>query len=251
MKRENIVMNPLSLLSILAILVILGTSLGIGIASGQIIPEPTRLGYGDHNVKFELGVNEIEAFIIPLNRGDHVVVDLTVVEGGEVDFYSMNNYSLYLTVKDDSDMSAGPGDLYFMEEGKYSHTNSFWITYEYTAIHDDTLIILVDNSNMVENGAVPTGYILISGSIDVKENIWTMENIVITLVVVVAIIIIFVGIKIPARKRREEEQRVLRQAAMARRQEQARQEPTSRRPGPRKVVRRRKKVERVTRKPKN
>ena len=211
------------ILGIISILAILGTSLGAVIVSGQIIPDPTWLGYGNHDVDIDLGIGEIEAYIISIERGDRVVVDLTVVEGGAVDFYSMNNYSLYMMVKDDLDVSGGTFDLYFMEEGEYSRTSSLWISYEYTAIYDDTLIILVDNSNMVENGAVPTGDVVVSGSIDVKQSVWTMENIVITLVIVVAIIIIFVGLRLPAKKKRDEEQRVLRQAAMVRRKEQSQQ----------------------------
>ena len=194
MQRDNIV------LIIISILAILGTCLGAGIASGQIVPDPTRLGYGSHEIEIDLGMNGIEAYIIPLNRGDRVTVDLTVIEGGEVDFYSMNNYSLYMMVKDDPDLSGGTFDLYFMEEGEYSRTSSLIISYEYTAIYDDTLIILVDNSNMVENGAAPTGDIVVSGSIDVKENVWTMENIVITFVILVVTIIIFVGLRLPAKK---------------------------------------------------
>ncbi len=247
MKRYNIAMSQMLILSIMAVL---GTILGAGIASGQIVPDPTWLEYGDHDVNIDLGIGEMEAYIIPIERGDRVILDLTVAEGGPVDFYSMNNYSLYLTVKDDPGMSTAPADLYFMEEGEYSQTNSLWISYEYTAIYDDTLIILVDNSNMVENGAVPTGDVLVSGSIIVKENVWTMENIGILLVMVVVIIIIFAGFRIPGRKRREAEQKKAREMARARHREQVRQRKEARNPAPRRAVKRITRVKKVTGKPK-
>ena len=203
-------------LTTLIIISILGITQGTGIVSGQVIPDPTWLGPGNHDIDLDLGMGEIEAFIISIEKGDRVVVDLMVTEGSPADFYSLNNYSLYLMVKDDPDLSSGTNDLYFMEEGEYTRTSSLWISYEYTALYDDTIIILVDNSNMVENGASPTGDIVVSGTIDVKESVWTMENIIITLVIIVVIIIIFIGFRIPAKRKKEAEQKAIRQAAMAR-----------------------------------
>ncbi|MCK4757898.1 MAG: hypothetical protein KAS67_05560 [Thermoplasmata archaeon] len=172
-----------------------------GTTVGQTLPEHSQLGYGDHDIDIIVNHNENVAYVMPLKMGDKIIVDLAVESGGEVDFYLMNNYTMYLTSLDSQDASKNNLEMCVIGGGTYSRTHSVWISYEYTTNYDDTLVLLIDNSYLTDEGAVPEGEVVITGSVEVVKSIWTMENIIITIVIVILIIVIFVGFKLPKKEK--------------------------------------------------
>ncbi len=235
--------NTISTIVIVAMIIVgLAIVPVASLVTAQVLPDPTYLGYGDHDIDITLGMGEVSIFVIPLEMGDKINVNLEVGSGGAVDFFLMDNYTMYI-MSEEGGLFDEDSELVFLEDG--TKRDTYQISYQHTANFDDTLFLLIDNSGLTETGATPTGDVKVSGSIDVKESIWTLQNIVITLVIVAVIIIIFVGIKLPAKKKKEDERRVaVRKANLAKHHKQAGHKKQVRK------VRRRSTVKQIKRKPK-
>ncbi len=181
---------------LLSIVVVLGL---VSIQTvAQTLPDQTRLGYGYHDIDVTLDIDEISVYKIHLKMGDKFIVNLEVNMGGPVDFILMDNYTLYL-MAEDGDLLNDEGELVFLQKG--TSTDSYEISYDHSAKFDDTLYLILDNSDFTETGASPIGEVRITGSIDVRESVWTIQNIIITIVIVIVIIAIFVGIRLPPGKK--------------------------------------------------
>ncbi|MCK5024080.1 MAG: hypothetical protein KAR56_00520 [Thermoplasmata archaeon] len=60
------------------------------------------------------------------------------------------------------------------------------------------LVIILDNTGPV--GETPDGPVTVEGTITVQKNVWTLQNIVITLVLVILIIAFMLSFRYPRKK---------------------------------------------------
>ncbi len=173
-------------LTILVMLTIISTT-----ASATIY----NLGYGTETIEITIQSNQDAAYIVPLEVGDKLIVDLTVTDGGSVDFYLSNKtaYELYLagaagSIKFDS--------LYYVEE--YSRISVGNIHYTYDSLVKNDLVVIVDNAGHV--GEVPVGPVTVEGTITIQKNVWTLQNILITIVLIILIIVFMLSFRYPRKK---------------------------------------------------
>jgi hypothetical protein len=175
-------------LLIIAIVVLLS-----GATSGAII----ALDYGTHEISITLQPGEDAAYVIPVKMGDSLKVDLRVTDGGQVDFY-LTNLTAYNVYK-----ASVAGNIHFYSfyyVVDYSDENSDFTRYSYDSFVDNEMVVVIDNTDFIEGGAVPIGPASISGTITVEKNIWTLTNIIITVIVVIAIIAFMIGLKFRKKK---------------------------------------------------
>ena len=174
------------ILTVLAILAIISTT-----ASATIY----NLGYGTETIEITIQSNQDAAYIISLKVGDKLIVDLEVTDGGQIDFYLSNKtaYELYLA---GAAGSINFDSLYYIEE--YSRTTVGSIHYTYDSLVENELVVLVDNTGNV--GTAPVGPVTVEGTIIVQKNVWTLQNIIITLVLVIIIIVFMVNFKYSRKK---------------------------------------------------
>ncbi|MDO9537058.1 MAG: hypothetical protein Q7J68_01925 [Thermoplasmata archaeon] len=156
-----------------------------------------QLPYGTHQISITLQPNEDLAYLIPLELGDRLIVNLAVAEGGPVDFYLTNltAYNLYkASVSGDLNFPS----LYYLT-GQTSE-NAIEVQYSYDSLVKNELVVLIDNSVYTENGAAPIGPVTVTGEITVERNVWTFQNIAITIAVVVIIILFMAYLKWPTNR---------------------------------------------------
>ena len=165
--------------------------------SGTACAAITTLDYGTHEISVTLQLGEDTAYVIPVNVGDRLKVDLQVIAGGPVDFY-LTNLTAYNVYKASVAGNIHFYSLYYVVD--YSDEDSDFIRYTSNSFVDNELVVLIDNTGYTEDGAVPIGSVTITGSITVERNIWTPTNIVITVIVVIAIISFMVGLKFRKKK---------------------------------------------------
>jgi hypothetical protein len=158
--------------------------------------ETFELDYGTHEISRTIQWRDDAAFVIHLEPGDQLVVDLQEENGILVDFY-LTNLTAYIayqaTINDQFKIP------YLYNLGGYSKNNATTIGYERTSFIKNTLVVLVDNTNFV--GADSVGPVSIEGSISVHRNVWTLENILITSLVIGIIVAFMVGVKLPKKER--------------------------------------------------
>ncbi len=157
-----------------------------------------ELDYGTHEISTTLQIGEDEAYVVHLKVGDRLEVNLEVVSGGPVDFY-LTNLTAYMVYKASVGGSIHFSYLYYAAD--YSSKNVGSISYAYTALVADTLVVVIDNAAWTEGGAEPIGEVLMEGSIAVQKNVWTWQNIAIVALVIAVIVAFMVGVKLPKRKR--------------------------------------------------
>lgn len=162
-------------------------------AIGQTLPELTELDYGEHSVDIKLEPNEMAVYAAEMRFGDRLEVELQVTGGGNADFFLLDTYTAYQTYMSEQT------DIYFLEY-PYSQSNSQYIKYDYSVLHNDTLVIIVDNTAYTEGGASPTGTVYISGQISVIKSPWTLNNIIILAIVIVVIIVVFTKFRFKPKK---------------------------------------------------
>jgi hypothetical protein len=165
--------------------------------AGCASAEYAELGYGEHAVTSELGVNEDDAYVVHLRVGDRLSVDLEVTSGGLVDFF-LTNVTAYMLYK--ASLSGEVHFNYLYYAADYSAKSVGSIGYDFTAFVEDTLVVVIDNTGWTEGGASPVGDVVVEGSIAVQKNVWTWQNIAITALVVGVIIAFMVGVKLPRRR---------------------------------------------------
>lgn len=158
----------------------------------------SELDYGTHEISSTLQVNEDAAFFIHTEPGDKLIVNLTVASGGPVDFY-LSNTTAYLAYRASLSGSGYVNELYYVRE--FSSRSSGSVSYEYTAFIRNNLVVLIDNTGWTEGGAVPTGVVVVEGTITVQKNAWTWQNIAITALVIAVIVAFMVGVRLPNKKK--------------------------------------------------
>jgi len=171
-------------------------SLSAGLAGAEYF----NLDYGTHVITVNLEMHEDVAYIVHTQTGDELKVDLTVTDGGSVDFY-LTNLTAYMAYR----ASLGGGgivdELIYVRENSRQSTGS--ISYDYTAFVTNTLVVVIDNTAWTVDGAQPTGPVSVEGTIVFEKNIWTWQNIVITALVIGVIIAFMVGVKLPRDRKKE------------------------------------------------
>lgn len=185
----------MAILFVMKLLKIFTIIILLGIISTTASAITYHLGYGTETIEITIPTNQDAAYVIPLRVGDKLTVDLEVVEGGSVDFYLSNEtaYELYLagvagTIHFDS--------LYYVEE--YSRTSVGNIHYTYDSLVKNNLVVIVDNAGYV--GGAPEGEVTVEGTIVVQKNVWTLQNIIITVVLIILIIIFMLSFRYPRKK---------------------------------------------------
>ena len=176
-------------LVVLTILAIISTT-----ASATIY----NLGYGTETIEITIQSNQDAAYIIPLKVGDKLIVDLTVTDGGPVDFY-LSNKTAYELYQAGAAGSINFDSLYYIEE--CSRTSAGSIYYTYDSLVGNELVVLVDNTGNV--GAAPVGPVTVEGTITVEKNVWTLQNIIITIILVIFIIAFMLSFKYPRNKKKK------------------------------------------------
>jgi len=156
------------------------------------------LGYGTEIVEITLQSNQDAAYVVPLGVGDKLSVSLEVVDGGPVDFF-LTNKTAYEVYKASISGSINFDSLYYVED--YSRKETGAISYTYDSLVANELVVLIDNTGYTVGGAEPIGPVDIEGKITVQKNVWTLQNIIITIVAIVIIIVVMVGIRYPKRKK--------------------------------------------------
>ena len=181
-------MNQIKIISALALLTLI---------SIPVVAETCNIGYGTEPVEIALQPNQEMAYVIPLEVGDRLIVELEVASGGPVDFFLTNNtaYVVYVASRTDG---AGIDSLYYIED--YSRKEAGTISYTYNSLVANELVVLIDNTGYTVDGAEPTGPVSVEGSIIVQKNVWTPQNIFITIIVLIIIIAVMVGIRYPGRR---------------------------------------------------
>jgi hypothetical protein len=154
----------------------------------------TTLDYGIHQVSVTLQSGEEVAYLVNMNAGDHLTVNLRVTEGGHVDFY-LTNLTAYNAYK-----SGHVDSLYFL--GGQSRMDASLAQYSYDSLAANEYVILIDNTASTVGGASPTGPVTVEGTITVEKNIWTAQNIAITVAVIVGIALFMAYLRWPGRKQR-------------------------------------------------
>jgi len=153
---------------------------------------PVDLGYGDHDISETIRMDDDLAFVVYLGVGDKLVVNLRETTGTLTDFY-LTNLTAYMAYKASVPGHGGIDYLYFLREG--SKNSTIEISYTYTAYIDQSVVIVVDNTDMV--GAYSSSAVHIEGTIAVNKNVWTWQNIAITALVIGVIVAFMVGVKLP------------------------------------------------------
>jgi hypothetical protein len=161
---------------------VVGILLSFLLSAGLASAAEQGIGYGARDVSASLQVGEFEAWSFPVSPGD--LLRVALYSTGMADFY-LTNYSGLLAYK-----MGGFGvanDFYFVG-GDYSKVNATGVSYIYTPVVDDILVIIADNQNRTVEGASPTGPVQITGKIDVQQRFWSLNNmLVIGVVVAVAV----------------------------------------------------------------
>jgi len=174
-------MNPKIIFPIITLTVLLG---------GSACAAMSTLDYGTHEISITIQPGQEATFLIPLEVGDHLRVDLIVTDGGPVDFY-LTNLTAYNVYRASVAGTLNFPSLYYVAD--YSRENGDFIHYSYDSYVANELVVLIDNTGNTQNGAAPLGPVSITGTIVVEQNVWTPVNITITLIVVVLIIAFMVG----------------------------------------------------------
>lgn len=158
---------------------------------------PFNLGYGDHDIEISIPINQHAAYAIQVRPGDKLMVNLEVAEGGPVDFFFTNStaYEMYLECISGS---SNENSLFFIDE--YSKKEAGVISYTYNSLVANDIVVLIDNTGFNLDGVDPLGTVEIAGTIALERNVWTPQNIALTIIAIATIITIMVGIKYPRRK---------------------------------------------------
>jgi hypothetical protein len=157
---------------------------------------PISLGYGTHQVSESIAMNDDLAYVIHMRGGDRLEVSLRETTGKRVDFY-LTNLTAYMAYKASLSGSVEFDYLYFLWEGTRKDTVE--ANYRYMLFVENTLVVMIDNSPWTEGGASPSGSANIEGTITVHKNVWTAQNIIITVLVICVIIAFMVGVWLPRR----------------------------------------------------
>ena len=177
--------------------IIIGISIILILTSSSVLALTSSLDYGDHQIDATIQINQDAAYVIPLEVGDKLIVDLEVFDGGPVDFYLTNKtaYEVYLASVSGS---INFDSLYFIDD--YSRTSIGRIAYTYNSLTANELVVLVDNTGNL--GEAPIGPVTISGSIEVQRNIWTWQNILMTAILIIMIIAFMLSFRYPRSKKK-------------------------------------------------
>ena len=162
--------------------------------STSTLANPIELGYGSHQVSESVRMNDDLAYVIHMRAGDSIEVNLRETTSRHVDFY-LTNLTAYMAYKASLSGQIEFDYLYFLSEG--TRKDSVEANYQYTLFVDNTLVVMVDNSPWTEGGADPSGSVNIEGSIVVHKNVWTAQNIMITVLVICVIVAFMVGVWLP------------------------------------------------------
>jgi len=160
--------------------------------AASAIASPVDLGYGTHDISETIRMDDDLAFVVYLGAGDKLVVNLRETTGTLTDFY-LTNLTAYMAYKASVPGQGGVDYLYFLREG--SKNSTIEISYTYTAYIDHSVVIVVDNTDLV--GAYTSSAVHIEGTIAVNKNVWTWQNIAITALVIGVIVAFMVGVKLP------------------------------------------------------
>ena len=164
------------------------------VLSASTIANPVELGYGTHQVSETIPMNDDAAFVIHMEAGDSLEVDLREVNGKHVDFY-LTNLTAYVAYRASLSGVIEFDYLYYLAQG--TRKDAVEAGYHYTLFFDNTLVVMIDNSPWTDGGASPSGSVSIEGSIIVHKNVWTAQNIIITVLVISVIIAFMVGVWLP------------------------------------------------------
>ncbi len=158
--------------------------------------ETFELDYGTHVISRTIQWRDDAAFVIHLDPGDRLVVDLQEENGIPVDFY-LTNLTAYMVYQ--ASINSQYNFPYLYNLGQYSKNGTTTISYERISFIKNTLVVLVDNTNYV--GVDTVGPVSIEGTISVHRNIWTLESILITSLVIGIIVAFMIGVKLPKKER--------------------------------------------------
>ncbi len=154
-----------------------------------------NLGYGSEVIRIEIPVNRDAAYIIPLGVGDKLIVNLEVIEGGPVDFY-LSNKTAYEIYEASRSGYINFDSLYYIDD--YSRTSTGSILYTYNSLIKNELVVIIDNTGYI--GEMPSDSVTVHGSIIVEKNIWTLQNILVTIVLIILIVVFMLIFKYPKKK---------------------------------------------------
>ena len=178
--------------------IIIGLIVFLVLASSSVLALTADLGYGNHPIDVTIQANQDVAYVIDLEVGDKLIVDLAVFDGGPVDFY-LTNKTAYGVYQASVSGVLNYDSFYFVEE--YSRTSTGRISYTYDSIVANELVVLVDNSGNL--GEPPIGPVTVSGTIEVQRNVWTWQNILITAVLIILIIAFMLSFRYPKNKKNQ------------------------------------------------
>jgi hypothetical protein len=173
---------------------ILAVAFFFALASASTLAVPIELGYGTHQVSETVQINDDLAYVVHMSAGDRLEVSLQETTGKRVDFY-LTNLTAYLAYRASLSGQQELEYLYYLSEGTSKDTTT--VEYQYTTFIDNTLVVMIDNGPWTEGGAAPTGPVSVDGTIIVHKNVWTAQNIIITILVVAVIIAFMVGVWLP------------------------------------------------------
>lgn len=157
-----------------------------------------NLGYGTHDIDITIQINQDFGYVIPIKVGDKLMVNLTVASGGPADFF-LTNKTAYDVYHASIAGQVNFDSLFVVED--YSRKEAGGISYTYDSLVDNELVVLIDNTAYTVGGAEPAGPITIHGQITVQRNVWTLQNIIMTIIIVVIIAAVMVGIRYPGKKK--------------------------------------------------
>ena len=152
---------------------VIAIALALSLFPGPASAAEQSIGYGARSVNVSLQAGEYEAWIFPTSPGD--LVSVALHSTGLADFY-LTNYSGYLAYK--LGQFGVANDFYFIG-GDFSKVNATAMSYIYNPVTDDTLVVVADNQNRTTEGAVPVGSLQVTGNIEVRQNFWSLSNVLI------------------------------------------------------------------------
>jgi|GEM_PF-2576740 len=157
----------------------------------------TELDYGTHDISVTLQSGQDAAYLVPMKAGDRLIVDLAVTSGGPADFY-LTNITAYNVYAASVSGSLNFPSLYYL--GGQSSENCQGIVYTYDSLIANDYVLLMDNTANTEAGAAPVGPVTITGTITVERNVWTLVNIIITILIIICIILFMLYLRWPEKK---------------------------------------------------
>ena len=151
--------------------------------SGNVVALMLDLDHGMHEISITILPGEDVAYVVPMEFGDHLNVNLQVTGGGPADFY-LTDATAYSVYKASILGKIHFDSFYYVAE--YSDENASSISYSYSSLKESELVVLIDNSGYIQTGVAPTEPVSVEGTISLVKGFWTPVNLTIATTAIVA-----------------------------------------------------------------